>query len=119
VRRGRHVIARAPSATVCDVPDPEGKLSPEEGDIFVKWLERYWLTRDCPFHGHTRWEIGDMVQLTPYAAGTLVVNAPVYPVIVVTCTQCGYTVLVNAKLSGVLPVFPAAPPDSVNPQQGS
>jgi len=41
-------------------------------------------------------------QLSEFHEGNLVVGGPLIPVIPVTCTNCGNTVLVNALISGAL-----------------
>jgi hypothetical protein len=47
-----------------------------------------------------------------YVGGGLVVGGPVYPFLVVTCSQCGYTVFVNALKAGILkPPQGAVSPD--------
>ena len=51
--------------------------------------------------------------------GGLVVGGPVYPLVVVTCATCGYTVFVNAIKVGIVQAEPAAaqtpqPPELAN-----
>lgn len=72
-------------------------LNPEQLRIVRLWLEDQWSIRGCPFHGPTRWEIGgSLAQLPAFTGGNIVLPSPVYPAVVVTCSICGYTVLVNA-----------------------
>lgn len=63
--------------------------------------------------GEGPWTVQDKVfQLTEFHDGSLVVGGPLVPVVPVTCTNCGYTVVVNAILSGALP-----PPTATTPTQ--
>jgi hypothetical protein len=39
----------------------------------------------------------------PWAGGSVTIGGPTYPLIVLTCMQCGYTVHVNAIVAGVVP----------------
>jgi hypothetical protein len=95
------------------VPDPQGKLTGAEQEQVRSWLGDQWTQPVCPFHGRTSWEIGDVVQTMPYASG-LLSTGPVYPLIVLTCQRCGYTVFINAIRAGILPHLPPA-----TPQQGT
>jgi hypothetical protein len=89
----------------------------ETADALV-WLNAHWPNKICPFHGPTNWEIGDsMIMTLPYTgAGIMLGGGPTYPFVVVTCGQCGYTVLVNAIKMGILPIFQ---PPAVEPQQAT
>jgi hypothetical protein len=102
------------------MPDNQGKLSPEEKTAVIDWLFVHWKNQDCPFHGPTGWEIGDTIATSPFA-GTgggapgsgFQFGGPTYPLIVVTCAICGYTVLVNAIKLGIVkmgPELPESPP---------
>ena len=85
------------------MPDDKGKLTQEERETARKWLKAEWKSWACPFSGHTNWELGDtLVQTTAFAGGGLVVGGPVYPMIIIICSGCGNTVLINAIKAGVV-----------------
>ena|SRR5437868_3677228 len=102
------------------MPEPGGKLTPDEQQRALRWLGLQWRTRVCPVSGHTKWEVGEyMVQTLPYAGGNLLVGGASYPLIVITCAICGYTFFINAIRAGVLPAQPipsaAQPPPVSSP----
>jgi len=79
-------------------------LSQEQLEVVRLWLEDQWTIRGCPFHGPTRWEIGDSLAQAPaFTGGNIVLPSPVYPVVVITCSICGYTVLINALKLNLIP----------------
>jgi hypothetical protein len=72
---------------------------------FSRFLKDNWKNRPCPMCGNLEWKIqGAVFQLVPWGedhvvtvAGTA--NVPVVPVI---CTQCGNTLIVSAKIAGLV-----------------
>src|SRR5437867_769361 len=106
------------------MPDANGNLNAEESRIALAWLNRQWTNQTCPFHGPTKWEVGQVIMTLPYSGGGVIVGGPTYPLLVVTCVNCGYTVLVNAIVAGVVPrppqtVQPEVPPQPTPPQEES
>lgn len=102
------------------MPDQNGRLTPEDQERVVSWLQARWgVTPECPFHGRTSWQIGEtLVQTVQYSPSGFLVGGLVYPLIVVTCSTCGFTVLVNAVLAGI--VQPTATPEgTVTPEPGT
>jgi hypothetical protein len=82
-----------------------GALTEEQIDRAMSWLAEKWTESDCPWHGTTTWQLGDVFgQVDSWAPiganpGSRRVT---YPVVVLTCVQCGYTVLVNALRIGLV-----------------
>ncbi|MBA0014167.1 MAG: hypothetical protein H0Z53_00880 [Nitrosospira sp.] len=69
----------------------------------IDFLSEKWGNRDCQMCGKGPWEVQDKAfQLMEFHQGNLVVGGPLIPVIPVTCTNCGNTVLVNAIISGAI-----------------
>lgn len=68
------------------------------------WLTAKWSAKkQCPMCGHVAWSAGPTPTLLPRGAndsGDMVIGGG-YPCVVVTCTNCGNTVLVNAIVAGV------------------
>jgi hypothetical protein len=79
------------------------KLSSEQVDYVIRWLHAKWTKPDCPWHGPTQWSVGDLVVGLP---GFVPLTGPrphgssVYPMIVLTCQHCGYSVPINAIVMG-------------------
>lgn len=85
------------------MPDNAGKLTIEENEKVQQWLKQHWKNWACPFSGHTNWELGEYIaQAMMFSGGGLVVGGPTYPLVVLTCAGCGYTVFINAIKAGVV-----------------
>jgi predicted nucleic-acid-binding Zn-ribbon protein len=69
----------------------------------LAFLREKWGDRSCPMCGANAWAVQDKVfQLNEFSSGNLVIGGPLVPVVPVTCTNCGNTVLVNAIISGAV-----------------
>lgn len=69
----------------------------------IKFLNEKWGSRACPMCKGGPWEVqGKIFQLMEFSGGGLVVGGPIIPVVPVSCSNCGHTVLVNALLAGAL-----------------
>jgi hypothetical protein len=90
------------------VPNWLGELSDEDMDRALEWVNQVWgRSRGCPMHQEKpQWTLGNFIAR---ASGT---NEPVgtyYPLLVLTCSVCGYTAFVNAITAGVFPGNPENP----------
>jgi hypothetical protein len=89
------------------VPDSAGKLSPEEKQKALDWVNRHWEGRSqaCPICGNSQWVIGEHL-VQPITLGEkhhlMLGGGPGYPLIQVISIPCGYTVFVNAVIAGVV-----------------
>jgi ribosomal protein S27AE len=78
-------------------------------------LQNKWGSRACPMCGKGPWNVQDSTyQITEYHEEGFVVGGPVIPVIPVICGNCGYTILVNAILAGLMER--SAPPKKEEPR---
>lgn len=74
-----------------------------ESKKVISFLSEKWGEKKCPMCNHDAWEVQDKVfQLSEFHQGNLVVGGPLVPVIPVTCTNCGNTILVNALIAGAI-----------------
>ncbi len=75
-----------------------------DDQIVISHLQNKWGSQHpCTMCGKGPWNVHESTyQLTEYNEGNLVIGGPVIPVIPVICGNCGYTVLVNAILAGVV-----------------
>ena len=71
---------------------------------FLNHLKKKWEGRPCPLCGIGNWNISDSVfELRKFHGGNLVISGgPVVPIVPVTCSNCGNTIMVNALLSGAV-----------------
>jgi hypothetical protein len=88
------------------MPDPfRGTLTPEEVQKAITWLNAHWGPADkCPMHGgQVSWGVeAQLVETVGYGvmAGR---GRTTYPMLVVICQTCGFTVFVNAVMAGIVP----------------
>jgi len=77
----------------------------------VHWLETHWQSptrsgRACLVCGQTKWAVADgftwMAEVG--SGGSLQLGGDYYPFVVLTCSNCGNTLLFNARVIGLLPV---------------
>jgi hypothetical protein len=86
------------------------QLTPEQREKFVSSLRTLWRVSPpkCASCGNNRWEISDRVfEMREFEGGNLVVGGSIYPVIPVTCTQCGQAMFFNALKMGVITSEPS------------
>ncbi len=78
------------------------------GDIekALRWIEDNWVgQKACAICGNTGWFMGDAVgemrQITPKSRW-IPTSGSTYPLIVLSCETCGYTLLFNAIVLGLM-----------------
>ena len=73
-------------------------------DNLINILNDKWNGRGCPMCGVGSWIVSDKVfELREFNNGDLVVGGcPIIPIVTVTCSNCGNTVLINPLALGVL-----------------
>ncbi len=77
---------------------------------FIAFIGEKWGGRPCPMCSKGPWSVqGSVFQLSEFHQGSIVVGGPLIPVVPVTCGNCGYTVIVNAILSGAVSTPEAVP----------
>ena len=87
------------------MPGPTGLLTPEDKQKVINWLQSKGQDPACPFCGVRQWVIADhLVQpVTVGGGGSLQLGGAGYPQVMLISPPCGYTVLINAVIAGVLP----------------
>jgi predicted nucleic-acid-binding Zn-ribbon protein len=66
-----------------------------------EWITEKWNHGACPVCGANSYQVGaEIGEIRPIAG--LSPGKGAYPVVPVNCTNCGYTVLINAIVAGVL-----------------
>lgn len=87
-------------------------LDPEQSKRAVAYLNEKWSTaHSCPICTANDWNVSEIVELRPFTGGNLVVGGAVYPLLQVVCNNCGYTLLLNAIIAGLVgPAAEATPP---------
>ena len=70
----------------------------------IQHLNSKWGNRPCPMCGSNSWNVSDKVyELREFHGGNLVLGSgPIFPVIPVSCNNCGNSVMVNALMSGAI-----------------
>ena len=72
----------------------------------LRWIEDNWVgQKACPICGNSGWFMGDVLgemrQLNPNARWMPNFGST-YPMIVLSCENCGYTLLFNAIVLGLM-----------------
>ncbi len=83
----------------------QGTLSPEQQSRIHKWItdKLFGKIPSCPLCYTSNWNIPEhLVQLRPFQGGSIVIGGTVYPCLSVICLNCGYTMLVNAVIAGIV-----------------
>lgn len=70
----------------------------------VQHLNSKWGNRPCSMCGSNSWNVSDKIyELREFHGGNLVLGSePIFPVIPVSCNNCGNSVMVNALLAGAI-----------------
>ncbi len=70
----------------------------------IEWLDEKWTRDDknCPVCEHNSWSVQGAFELRGFHGGSLVAGGDLQPVVPVICTNCGYTMLFNGVLTGVV-----------------
>lgn len=81
----------------------EKKISEEQ---LATWLEKNWKgNKTCAICKQNSWIIGNQVfELREFRGGGLIIGgkSSVFPVIPITCSICGYVLLFNVVVSGMI-----------------
>lgn len=87
--------------------DVQGKLSPEEIQQIIKWVDGHRKNRACPVCQSDEWMVGPSISapvpLSPGEAG-MAINvgaAKVTPVVQTICKVCGHIQFFNAVFVGL------------------
>lgn len=93
--------------------DPKA-LTNEQKELVRVWVEKHWTqSRNCPICGSLHW-LGPqyVVQpLTHVPMGQIQFGGgPGYPLVLVICQTCGYTMAFNAIMVGLFPKQQTLPP---------
>jgi len=68
----------------------------------IDHLNEKWGVRHCPMCGENSWTVSDTIyELREFQGGNVVIGGgPIYPIIPVSCNNCGNSIMVNAIQSG-------------------
>lgn len=78
-------------------------MNDEDKAKLIRHLEDKWSSQNCPMCGHSSWNIpSEVYEIREFHGGGLVVGPiPIVPVLPITCSNCGNTVLVNSIVAGI------------------
>ena len=69
----------------------------------IAWIDEHWKgQKTCPICANTRWGIADTVGEVQMMDLNKEPTERVYPLIILTCHTCGYAVLFNATVIGMM-----------------
>ena len=69
----------------------------------IKHLEDKWSSQNCQMCGHISWNIpSEAYEIREFHGGGLVFGpVPIVPVLPITCSNCGNTILVDSIVAGI------------------
>jgi len=75
----------------------------------AEWLNKHWQgPKICPICQSNNWVFSEsLVEIRPYHGGQIFVGGTLYPLFLLICGVCGYTVLFNAIVAGLISPTPA------------
>jgi len=80
----------------------EYELSQEQRDYVTRHLHSSVKTVNCDWCGENAWGVEpNLVQLKIFTRGVEIRGAPVYPMVLVRCGNCGHTIFFNALSIGL------------------
>lgn len=73
-------------------------------DKLINILNEKWGNRPCNMCGTGNWLVSDKVfELREFNNGDLIIGGgPITPLVTITCSECGNTILINPIVIGVL-----------------
>src|SRR5258708_25193629 len=98
------------------MPPKSRPFTADETNQIHRWIDEHWTgSKVCPISGHTTWDIpSQLVYLSPHLPPEMLFSqqVSVYPVVMVICKGCGYTVFFAAQSLGF--EFPATDEEKKN-----
>jgi hypothetical protein len=69
----------------------------------MEWLNKHWHShKACPICLHNNWTISDSVGvMLPASESSIDIGGLAYPLFLLTCGTCGYTLFFNAVVAGL------------------
>jgi hypothetical protein len=88
-------------------------MSKFDSKKLIDHLNAKWQNPPCPYCKATSWNASDTIfEMRPFHGGGIVLGAgPIVPVIPITCTNCGHTVMINAMVAKVVDAPSPTPKD--------
>ena len=69
----------------------------------IAWIDEHWTgQKACPICQNSRWGIADTVGEVQMMDFNGDLTGRVCPLVILTCETCGYTLLLNAKVIGLI-----------------
>jgi hypothetical protein len=80
------------------------KNKKEQVQKIIEHLNTKWGNRPCPMCSTSSWTVSDTIyELREFHGGNIVLgNGPIYPIVPVSCNNCGNTIIVNAIQAGAV-----------------
>jgi hypothetical protein len=92
------------------MPDPTGKLYPEEFQLALNWVNSKWIPGvPCELCGNSnKWFVGEYIVAPPNLGegGVRLPTGFYYPAVPVLCSNCGNTKYLNAIVIGIIKSTP-------------
>ena len=84
------------------MPDEGGRLTAEDRQAILKWLQAKGRNHDCPVCTSNKWMIGDhVIAGHVHASDPRAVGREAYPQVMLVCTNCAHVRYFMAVPMGV------------------
>lgn len=95
------------------MPDNNGKLTKEESDRVIRWLNTKVgeAQSSCPICGNRKWSLQSHVVAPMLYGQGAIIGGAAYPQVMLLCKNCAYTHFLNAVAIGL---FPSSKGEDVN-----
>ncbi len=94
----------------------DGTLTDAEKQAIIKWMlehEKQGMPPHCAFCRTNKWTVGDHIIDSPVRIpGSVVLGGTVYSHVMLICSHCGFTMMFNAVVMGILAQEEKADPAS-------
>lgn len=94
------------------------KMEDSDKEQARNWIMEHWSgQQQCPICQQSKWALNPMIsELRSFQKGQLVVGGPVFPIINLNCSNCGYVLQFSAMQLGIVKVpLPKATENAVTP----
>lgn len=73
-------------------------------DKAMAWIDEHWTgQKECPICKNSVWFVGDVMgEMREMHPTKRLISGSLYPMVVVSCRTCGYTLLFNAVVIGLV-----------------
>lgn len=78
-------------------------MSKIDSNKVITFLQDKWKGRTCPMCQNGNWSVSEQIfEIREFHDGNLALGGSIFPVIPITCSNCGNVFFVNAIVAGLI-----------------